>query len=276
MRPATGTKYLMEERLPHQWCSGCGDGIVLGAMLRAFEELGYENKDIVVVTGIGCWGKADNYLLTNAVHTTHGRALPVATGIKAVNPDLHVVVLMGDGDGVTIGGNHFIHTARRNMNLTAIILNNCNYGMTGGQFSSTTPHDSFTSTSIYGNPERNFNICALADAAGANFVARETVANGRAMQNTIKQALQKKGFSVVEAVSVCPTLFGARNNMKKQGDMMRRLKETAIPLARYEKMDISERQAGMFATGIMTDRNDPDFNSCYDIVRSKAQGGNQG
>lgn len=273
MQPATGNNYLKEDRLPHQWCSGCGDGIVLSAMLRAFEELGYENKDIVVVTGIGCWGKADNYLLTNAMHTTHGRALPVATGIKAVNPSLHVVVLMGDGDGVTIGGNHFIHAARRNMDLTAIVLNNCNYGMTGGQFSSTTPHDSLTATSIYGNPERNFDICALASAAGANFVARESVSNGRAMQNTIKQALQKKGFSVVDAMSICPTLFGARNNMKKQGEMMKRLKELAIPLACYEKMSAEERKPGMFATGVLTDRNDPDFNSCYEVVRSRAQGG---
>jgi 2-oxoglutarate ferredoxin oxidoreductase subunit beta len=274
MGSATGTKYLMKERLPHQWCPGCGDGIVLSAMLRAFEELEYEKTDTVVVTGIGCWGKADNYLLTNAVHTTHGRALPVATGIKAVKPKLHVVVLMGDGDGVTIGGNHFIHAARRNIDLTAIILNNSNYGMTGGQFSATTPHDSFTSTSIYGNPERSFDICSLANAAGANFVARETVVNGRAMQNIIKQALQKKGFSVVEAVSVCTTLFGPRNNMKKPADMMNWLKEKGIPKARFEKLDVSERQKEMFVTGILTDRDDPDFNTSYDVVRSKAQGGN--
>ena len=194
MPTATGMKYLKQDSLPLMWCSGCGNGIVLGALLRAFEELGYRHNEIVVVTGIGCWGKADDYLATNALHTTHGRALAFATGIKAVKPALHVVVLMGDGDGVTIGGNHFIHSARRNIDLTAIIVNNYNYGMTGGQFSATTPAESITSTTRYGNPERDFDVCALAEAAGANYVARETVANGLALKNRIKEALGEKGF----------------------------------------------------------------------------------
>ena len=172
MSHATGTQYLKPGVLPHMWCAGCGIGTMLGAMLRAFEELGYSNTDTVVVTGIGCTGKLDDYLVTNALHTTHGRALAYATGIKAFNPRLHVVVIMGDGDGVTIGGNHFIHAARRNMDLTAIVLNNLNYGMTGGQASGTTPEWSITSTTAYGNPEREFDICALAEAAGANYVAR--------------------------------------------------------------------------------------------------------
>ena len=139
MSHATGMKYLKNGVLPHMWCPGCGVGVMLGALLRSFEELGYEREDTVVVTGIGCTGKADDYLVTNALHTTHGRALAYATGIKAFNPKLHVVVLMGDGDSVTIGGNHFLHAARRNMDLTAIIINNFNFGMTGGQFSGTTP-----------------------------------------------------------------------------------------------------------------------------------------
>ena len=139
MSHATGLKYLKPGVLPHMWCSGCGIGGMLGALLRAFEELGYGNTDTVVVTGIGCTGKLDDYLVTNALHTTHGRALAYATGIKAFKPQLNVVVIMGDGDSVTIGGNHFIHAARRNIDLTAIVLNNLNYGMTGGQVSGTTP-----------------------------------------------------------------------------------------------------------------------------------------
>jgi 2-oxoglutarate ferredoxin oxidoreductase subunit beta len=178
LKQATGTKYLKDGVLPHMWCPGCGIGIVLGGMLRAFEELGYERHNTVVVTGIGCTGKADDYLVTNALHTTHGRALAYATGIKAFNPALNVVVLMGDGDSVTIGGNHFIHAARRNIDLTAIIVNNFNYGMTGGQVSGTTPFEHKTATTAWGNPERSFDICELAAAAGANYVARGTIYHG--------------------------------------------------------------------------------------------------
>ena len=155
MSHATGMKYLKGGVLPHMWCSGCGIGVMLGALLRSFEELGYEREDTVVVTGIGCTGKADDYLITNALHTTHGRSLAYGSGI-----------LMGDGDSVTIGGNHFLHAARRNMDLTAIIINNFNFGMTGGQFSGTTPGGMFTQTCVYGNPERGIDICALAEVAG--------------------------------------------------------------------------------------------------------------
>jgi 2-oxoglutarate ferredoxin oxidoreductase subunit beta len=187
---ATGVKYLKDGVLPHMWCPGCGIGIMLGAMLRAFEELGFSNTDTVVVTGIGCTGKLDDYLVTNALHTTHGRALAFATGVKAFRPELNVVVIMGDGDSVTIGGNHFIHAARRNMDLTAIVLNNLNFGMTGGQVSGTTPEWRFTSTTAYGNPEKEFDICALAETAGANYVARSTPNNGWEMKENLKQALR--------------------------------------------------------------------------------------
>ena len=200
-------KYLKDGVLPHMWCSGCGVGVMLGALLRSFEELGYEREDIVVVTGIGCTGKADDYLITHALHTTHGRALAYATGIKGFNPRLHVVVLMGDGDGVTIGGNHFLHAARRNMDLTAIIVNNFTFGMTGGQFSSTTPGGMFSQTCAYGNPERGIDICALAEVAGANYVARVTPYHVWEMKRSIQEALCKKGFSVVEVYSPCPDEF---------------------------------------------------------------------
>ncbi|NPV27257.1 MAG: 2-oxoacid:ferredoxin oxidoreductase subunit beta [Firmicutes bacterium] len=251
------------------WCSGCGNGIVLSALLRAFEELGYANEDTVVVTGIGCWGKADDYVTTNALHTTHGRALAFATGIKAVRPELHVVVLMGDGDGVTIGGNHFIHAARRNIDVTAIVVNNFNYGMTGGQFSATTPADRYTSTTVYGNPERELDVCALAAAAGANYVARGTVYHGPMLQHLIKEALNKKGFSLVEVVSPCSTHYGPNNQMKVPIAMLHWLKEKGVTPAEYEQLP-EEMRDGYFVIGKLVDRDVPDFNTRYEEIRAKA------
>lgn len=269
---ATGLEYLNKESLPLMWCPGCGHGIILGALLRAFEELQYRRNEIVVVTGIGCWGKADDYIKTNALHTTHGRALAYATGVKAANPNLKVVVLMGDGDGATIGGNHLIHAARRNMDLTAILANNMNYGMTGGQYSATTPANSRTSTSIYGNPENEFDICKLVDAAGANYVARETVFNGVALKNHIKEALNKKGFSLVEAIGPCTTLFGPNNKMKQSVAMLKWLTEKAVPISKYNQLEESARN-GSFAVGKFTDRDAPDFGTRYHEIQQRLQGG---
>lgn len=272
MSHATGIQYLKDGVLPHMWCPGCGIGVMLGALLRAFEELAYEPKDTVVVTGIGCTGKSDDYLVTNALHTTHGRALPFATGIKAFNPKLHVVVLMGDGDSVNIGGNHFLHAARRNMDLTAIIINNFNFGMTGGQFSGTTPSGAFSQTSVYGNPERGLNISALADVAGANYVARETPYHGWELKERIKEALSKKGFSLVEVVSPCPTYFGKNNQMKETRDMLHWLQEKGLPVEAYERLSASERE-GCFAVGKLVDRDAPDFNTSYEAMRRRAISG---
>lgn len=269
MLHATGLKYLRNGVLPHMWCPGCGIGVMLGALLRSFEELGYERADTVVVTGIGCTGKADDYLTTNALHTTHGRALSFATGIKAFNPKLHVVVLMGDGDSVTIGGNHFIHAARRNIDLTAIVINNFNYGMTGGQFSGTTPCGAFTQTSVYGNPERGIDICRLADVAGANYVARSTPYHVWDLQQNITEALTTKGFSVVEIYSPCPTHFGKNNSMKETRDMLEFFKTQALPVDAFNRLSPAE-QAGHFPIGRMVRRDDPDFTSQYEKNREVA------
>lgn len=271
MTHATGRQYLRPGALPHMWCAGCGIGTMLGALLRAFEELDYRPADTVVVTGIGCTGKLDDYLLTNALHTTHGRALAYATGIKAFRPQLHVVVVMGDGDGVTIGGNHFIHACRRNIGLTAIVLNNFNFGMTGGQASATTPEGRFTSTTAYGNPERAFDICALAEAAGANSVARTTPRHGWEMQELMKQALTRPGFSLLEVISPCPTHFGRRNDMPETEASLRWLEEHAVPLARYRDLPPAERE-GRFPIGILVERDEPDFNTRYEQVRARAAG----
>ncbi|MDP1907815.1 MAG: thiamine pyrophosphate-dependent enzyme [Hyphomicrobium sp.] len=270
MAHATGLKYMKPGVLPHMWCAGCGIGGMLGALLRAFEELGYANTDTVVVTGIGCTGKADDYLLTNALHTTHGRALAYATGIKAHKPGLNVVAIMGDGDSVTIGGNHFIHAARRNIDLTAIVLNNLNYGMTGGQVSGTTPGWAITSTTAYGNPEREFDICALAETAGANYVARCTPDQGWEMKELMKLALVKKGFSLVEVVSPCPTHFGRNNDMKETSAMLQWLGARALPVERYRSLAQSERK-DHFPVGTLVDRNEPDFNARYEAIRARAR-----
>ncbi len=257
--------------LPHMWCSGCGIGTMVGALLRAFEELGFTNENTVIVTGIGCTGKTDDYLVTNALHTTHGRALAFATGIKAYNPALNVVVIMGDGDGVTIGGNHFIHSARRNMDLTAIVLNNLNFGMTGGQVSGTTPAWTFTSTTAYGNPEREFDICALAEVAGANYVARGTPYHGWELKENMKQALTKKGFSLVEVISPCPTHFGRNNDMKETDSMLKWLRDRSMPVERYREMTPEERKP-YFPVGTLCDRDEPGFTERYTMVRAKANG----
>ena len=272
MSHATGVGYLKDGCLPHMWCPGCGNGIALGNMLRAFEELGFKKNETVVVTGIGCWGKTDDYLLTNALHTTHGRALAFASGVKAYNPKLNVVVLMGDGDGVTIGGNHFIHAARRNIDVTAIVLNNYNYGMTGGQCSGTTPSERYTSTTVYGNPERGFDICALAEVAGANYVARETVYHGWDLKEHMKEALGNKGFSLVEVVSPCPTHYGRNNSMKQGVQMLKWLKEKAVSKEKYAQLTNDEKEA-YFVIGKMVDKNEPDFSTRYEQIRARALDG---
>jgi len=259
---------LNKKNLPLFWCSGCGHGIVLNALLCAFDECKMQAKDILVVSGIGCWGKADDYIKSNTLHVTHGRALSFATGAKAANPDLHVVVLMGDGDGTTIGGNHLIHSARRNMDLTAIIVNNFNYGMTGGQYSGTTPADAITSTSPAGNPERSFDLAKLLVAAGASYVARETVVHGVLLKNRIKKALGKKGFSLVEAIGPCTTLYGPKNNMRDPVSMLRYLKEKGIPLAKFESMKNAAEQ-GFFPTGEFADTDAEDFSTRYETIRSR-------
>lgn len=274
MTHVTGAAYLKPGILPHMWCPGCGIGTMMSAMLRAFEELGFTHADTVVVTGIGCTGKLDDYLVTNALHTTHGRALAYATGIKAFNPRLNVVVVMGDGDSVTIGGNHFIHAARRNIDLTAIVLNNLNFGMTGGQVSGATPGASVTSTTAYGNPERAFDICALAETAGANYVARTTPHHGWEMQALMRQGLERRGFSLIEVVSPCPPHYGRRNEMGETSDMLRWIRDRAVPVERYRALAASE-QRSLFPIGTLVDRDEPDFNTRYESVRARA-GGAQG
>ncbi len=199
------------DRIPHIWCPGCGVGTVFSSFLIALRESGIDLKNTVVVSGIGCSGRAAGYVKLDSFHTTHGRAIPFATGIKLANPDLNVIVFSGDGDLFAIGGNHFIHAARRNVDLTVICVNNFTYGMTGGQAAATTPSMAKTTTTPKGNSESPFNLPHLAYASGATYVARWTMLHARDLTEAIKEAILKRGFSFIEALAPCPTGYGRRN-----------------------------------------------------------------
>ena len=204
---------LRQDRLPHIWCSGCGLGTVLTCFVSALRKSGLDPDKVAVVSGIGCSGRAAGYLNLDGFHTTHGRAIPFATGLKLGNPELKVVVISGDGDLFAIGGNHFIHAARRNMDLTVICVNNLNYGMTSGQMGPTTPTDARTSTSPHGNAEHPFNVPHLAAASGATYIARWTALHVRRLERSILEGLAKRGFSVIEVISPCPVYYGRWNEM---------------------------------------------------------------
>ena len=213
-------RFLRDGMIPHIWCEGCGNGIILNCFVRALDELGIDLNKIVVVSGIGCIGRLSGYTNTDSYHTTHGRPIAFATGVKLANPELNVVVISGDGDLFAIGGNHFIHAARRNMDIQVICANNFNYGMTGGQYGPTTPLDAWTTTTPYGNIEHPFNLVHLAAASGAVYVARWTTLHVRRLTESIKKALRKEGFSFIEVITPCPEIYGRRNKMGTGIDMM--------------------------------------------------------
>jgi 2-oxoglutarate ferredoxin oxidoreductase subunit beta len=220
-------RFLRKDRIPHIWCEGCGNGIILNCFARALDELNLDLDKVVVVSGIGCIGRVSGYTNTDSFHTTHGRPIAFATGVKLANPELKVVVISGDGDLFAIGGNHFIHAARRNIDIPVICVNNFIYGMTGGQAGPTTPINTWTSTTPFGNIEQSFNLVHLAAACGSVYVARWTTLHTRWLTESIKKALQKEGFSFIEVVSECPELFGRYNKMETAIKMMKWFKEAS-------------------------------------------------
>ncbi len=205
---------IRSDRIPHIWCPGCGIGTVFGATLSAMKASGIDLQKTAMVSGIGCSGRAAGYVNLDSFHTTHGRAIPFATGLKLGNPQLNVLVFSGDGDLFAIGGNHFIHAARRNIDLTVICVNNLNYGMTGGQVAATTPFLARTTTTPAGNPETPFNLPLLAWAAGATYVARWTMLHLRELTESIRKAILKNGFAFIEVLAPCPVNYGRRNRLK--------------------------------------------------------------
>jgi len=216
------------ERLPHIWCPGCGLGEVIGAYGQAVEHSGLPPERHAVVSGIGCTGRAAGYIALDSYHTTHGRAIAFATGLKLANQDLVVTVISGDGDLSTIGGNHLIHAARRNIDINVIMVNNFNYGMTGGQFGATTPHGAITATSKYGNVEYPFKIPELMAAAGASYVARWTSLHVQQMEESIEKMMEHQGFSLVEIISPCPTRFGRKNKYRTGISMMKYYEKNSV------------------------------------------------
>jgi 2-oxoglutarate ferredoxin oxidoreductase subunit beta len=259
------------KRFPHVWCAGCGIGIVMGSILRSVQKLELNQDDVAVISGIGCTGRMPVYVDFNTMHTTHGRALAFATGLKLARPEMEIIVVMGDGDALAIGGNHFIHAARRNVDMTAIVVNNSIYGMTGGQSSPTTPLDSYSATAPYGHVEQPFPICELAIAAGAAFVARGTVYHATQLDRLIEQAMRKNGFAVVEAVSYCHTTFGRANDLKTPVKMMHWLKDNSMSVQAAEKLDDGPPE-GTIVRGVIQDEDKPEYTELYDKVIARAQG----
>ncbi len=221
-------QFLRQDRLPHIWCPGCGVGTTVNCFTRALLSSKIDLDKVTVVSGIGCTGRVAGYMNLDSFHTTHGRAIPFATGLKLANPELKVIVYSGDGDIFAIGGNHFIHAARRNIDIVVICINNFTYGMTGGQVTPTSHLESINSTSPYGNFEQPFNLPFLADGSGAVYVARWTAYHVRQIARSIEEAIQKKGFSFIEIISPCPTLYLRRNRLGEALTEMKYYKDKSV------------------------------------------------
>jgi 2-oxoglutarate ferredoxin oxidoreductase subunit beta len=234
-------KYLRKEMLPTIFCTGCGVGNTLNYTLRAIDELRLDIDNVVFISGIGCSSRLPGYVDADGLHTTHGRAIAFATGVKAAKPDLDVIVFTGDGDCAGIGGNHLIHAARRNIDITVIEMNNFNYGMTGGQVSPTTPLNGTTTTSPFGNLEQPFDLPALMVGAGAPFVARWPMGYPYETIDTIKQGIEKKGFSFIEIFTPCPTGYTVEDGAKKSRQVWDWYKENTILASKYRALTDEER-----------------------------------
>ncbi len=273
-RSETLQKLRKNKKFPTIWCSGCGIGIVMGALIRAIDHLGLDNDKVALVAGIGCTARMPVYMDFNTLHTTHGRALAFATGLKIARPDMKVIAIMGDGDALAIGGNHFIHAARRNLGITALVVNNSIYGMTGGQYSPTTPLGGRATTAPYGNVEPPFPVCDLAIAAGASYVSRSTVYHALELDKFLAEAIAKDGFSVVEAVSYCHTTFGRLNKLGTAADMLRALKDNSLSRSALERMTPEERAANTkVVRGNFINVDRPQYTNVYSNLITRVQAG---
>ena len=264
-------RYLRQDRLPHIWCPGCGIGPAVGCFLSAIDRSKIDPDKIALVSGIGCSGRVAGYVKLDSFHTTHGRAIPFATGLKLANPELKVVVFSGDGDLVAIGGNHLIHAARRNIDMTIICVNNFNYGMTGGQVGPTAPLEARTTTTPYGNFESPFNLPYLVSASGASYVARWTVLHIRQLEKAITEAMTKPGFSFIEVISPCPVVYGRLNKQPTGLDSMRYYQEKSVIRNGADPKDAAIELNGPIVVGKFVDRERPTLwdNLCQ--VSSKAK-----
>ena len=258
--------YIRQRFFPHMWCPGCGHGIVLNALLHAVDGMGLDKKDLVMVSGIGCSARISGYVDFHSLHTLHGRALAFATGLKLSKPELRVIVPMGDGDALAIGGNHFIHACRRNIDLTAIVMNNRIYGMTGGQFSPLSGEGILATTAPYRTIDNEFDVVELARAAGATFVARSTTFHALETIDLLKRAISHKGFSVVEILSQCPTYYGRKNKAGEAAEMIQQYKHLTAPIGSKALAD----DPALIARGVFVDVQRSEYCAAYDTVIARA------
>ena len=264
-------KYMRPEHLPQIWCPGCGNGIIMRDVVQAIENLGLSRNQTVIVSGIGCSSRAAGYMDFNTIHTTHGRAIAFATGIKLANPELEVIVIAGDGDISAIGGNHLIHAARRNIGLTVVVMNNNIYGMTGGQYSPTTPTGEYGTTAPYGNLDRSFDIAGLAYGAGASYAARGSAYHVRETIQLIQDGIRNKGFSIIDVASVCPTYYGRKNKKGDAVEMLKWQKENSVTVEKAAKMKNKELK-GKLVIGLLHHTQYPEFTYQYnELIRHLAE-----
>ena len=264
-------KYMRPEHLPQIWCPGCGNGIIMRDVVQAIDNLGLRRSNTVIVSGIGCSSRAAGYMDFNTIHTTHGRAIAFATGIKLANPELEVIVIAGDGDISAIGGNHLIHAARRNIGLTVIVMNNNIYGMTGGQYSPTTPTGEFGTTAPYGNLDRSFDIAGLAYGAGASYAARGSAYHVQQTIQLIQDGIRNRGFSIIDIASVCPTYYGRKNKKGDAVEMMKWQRDNAVSVEQAARMSPEELK-GKLVIGLLHHIQYPEFTFKYtELIRQLAE-----
>ena len=262
---------IRSERLPNIWCPGCGIGIVVGAYVRAIQKSAIPRDRHISISGIGCTGRFSGYLDLDSYHTTHGRAVAFATGMAVARPELEITVVAGDGDLGVIGGNHLIHAARRNVDLNVIMVNNFNYGMTGGQHGGTTPLGARTHTSPYGNVESPFNIPYLVAAAGASFVARWTALHVRQITAAISRMMEVKGFAFMEVISPCPPTFGEFNGFPDPLDMMKYFQDKAVVdhNADLSEIGVTARPEDSIVVGNFVDKKRPSYQEVLEELRAR-------
>ncbi|WP_169974681.1 MULTISPECIES: 2-oxoglutarate ferredoxin oxidoreductase subunit beta [unclassified Campylobacter] len=266
-------KYLRIDKMPTLWCWGCGDGVILKAVIRAIDSLGWDMNDVCVVSGIGCSGRFSSYVNCNTVHTTHGRAIAYATGIKLANPDKKVIVITGDGDGLAIGGNHTIHGCRRNIDINHILINNFIYGLTNSQTSPTTPRGMWTVTAQYGNIDPTFDACKLATAAGATFVARGSVIEPVKMEKMLVEGFSHDGYSFFDIFSNCHINLGRKNKMAEATKTLEWIDGITLSKTKFDLMSEDERM-GKFPLGVLhKDSSKTEYTKAYDQIIKAAQSG---
>lgn len=264
------SKYLRVNKMPTLWCWGCGDGVILKSVIRTIDSLGWDMDDVCIVSGIGCSGRFSSYMNTNTVHTTHGRAIAYATGIKMVNPDKKVIVITGDGDGSAIGGNHTIHGCRRNIDIKHIIINNFIYGLTNSQTSPTTPQGMWTVTAQAGNIDPNFDLCKLAEGAGASFVARESMINPAKLEKVLKKGFEHKGYAFFDIFSNCHINLGRKNKMGQAKQTLDWIDSRIVSKKKFEKLS-DEDKVGKFPTGVLVQREENEYCDMYKKVQYAMQ-----